>query len=271
MRATRIFTSFTIGVLATLAASQAYAGSAWDDIRPSAFGDRPITDGQGLLTFKAPYRAEDQRAVPISVEAAFSDGRKVKSVTFVIDENPMPVAAKFTFADNRDRVALEINIRLDHQSPVRAIVETSDGALYMSEKFVKASGLGVCAAPPVGDERELARTMGQMRLTDLTGSDKAAGATRFRRQAALDIRHPQNTGMQMNQITLLYIPLRYVSAIEVRQGDEKLFDLTGSMTLSENPHIEFDYLLNGAATLKVQTKDTSETVWNQEFPVGSGS
>ena len=113
--------------------------------------------------------------------------------------------------------------------------------------------------------------MGQMRLADLTGSDKAAGATRFRRQAALDIRHPQNTGMQMNQITLLYTPLRYVSAVEVRQGDDKLFDLTGSMTLSENPHIEFDYLLNGAAMLKVQAKDTNDKVWNQEFPVGSDS
>lgn len=271
MRAAQSFTSFTIAAVACLFAAQAHAGSAWDDIRPSAFGDRVIADGQGLLTFKAPYRAEDQRAVPISVEAAFGDGRKVKSVTFVVDENPMPVAAKFTFSDNRDRVALALNIRLDHQSPIRVILETSDGALYMAEKLVKASGLGVCAAPPVGDERELARTMGQMRLTDLTGSDKAAGATRFRRQAALDIRHPQNTGMQMNQITMLYTPLRYVSAIEVRQGDDKLFDLAGSMTLSENPHIEFDYLLNGAAAIKVQAKDTSEAHWNQEFPVGSGS
>jgi sulfur-oxidizing protein SoxY len=271
MRITQTLSICAIAFVACLVAGQSRAGSAWNDIRPAAFGTRVILSGQGVLTFKAPYRAEDQRAVPISVAAAFHDGRKVKSVTFVVDENPMPVAAVFNFADNRDRVSLSLNIRLDHQSPIRAIVETSDGSLYMSEKFVKASGLGVCSAPPIGDEKELARTMGQMRLTDLTGSDKAAGSTRFRRQAALDIRHPQNTGMQMNQITMLYIPLRYVNAIEVRQGDDKLFDVTGSMTLSENPHIEFDYLLNGATTLKVQTKDTSDTVWNQEFPVGSGS
>src|SRR5258707_1021257 len=162
MRAAQSFTSLTIAVVASLVAPQAHAGSAWDDIRPATFGDRVIADGQGLLTFKAPYRAEDQRAVPISVEATFRDGRKVKSVTFVVDENPMPVAAVFRFADSRDRVALGLNIRLDHQSPIRVIVEASDGALYMAEKFVKASGLGVCAAPPVGDERELARTMGQM-------------------------------------------------------------------------------------------------------------
>ncbi len=265
-------TSLIVAIAMTgIVAGAASAGSAWDDIRPGTFGDRVIADGQGLLAFKAPYRAEDQRAVPISVEAAFTDGRKVKSVTFVVDENPMPVAAKFSFADSRDRVALGLNIRLDHASPIRVIVEASDGALYMSEKFVKASGLGVCAAPPAGDEREIARTMGQMHVADFTGSDKAAGATRFRRSAGLDIRHPQNTGMQMNQITLLYIPLRYVSAIEVRQGDAKLFDLEGSMTLSENPHIEFDYQVNGARVLKVQAKDTSDAVWTQEFPVGSDS
>ena len=271
MRAARRFTPFMIAIVASLFAAQAQAGSAWDDIRPSAFGDRKITDGQGLLAFKAPYRAEDQRAVPISVEATFADGRRVKSVTFVVDENPMPVAAVFHFADERDRVALGLNIRLDHASPIRVIVEANDGALYMSEKFVKASGLGVCAAPPIADADEIKRTMGQMRFADLDGSDAAAAATRLRRRASLDIRHPQNTGMQMNQITMLYIPLRYLSALEVREGDAKLFDLEGSMTLSENPHIEFDYRFNGAAAIHVTAKDTSDAVWVQEFPIGPGS
>jgi sulfur-oxidizing protein SoxY len=69
------------------------------------------------------------------------------------------------------------------------VVEADNGALYMIEKFVKASGAGVCAAPPAGDPAVAAATMGQMQLTDLTGPD--AGATRFHRSAQLDIRHPQ--------------------------------------------------------------------------------
>ncbi len=261
------FLAIIVGCLAT---GPAHAGSAWDDIRPQAFGNRGIMDGKGLLTFKAPYRALDQRTVPISVAAAFNDGRKVKSVTFIVDENPMPVAAIFRFADQRERVAVSVNIRLDHESPIRAVVEASDGSLYMSERFVKASGLGVCAAPPVGDQRIALRTMGEMHLTDLT-ADRAAGATLFRRHAALDIKHPQNTGMQMNQITMLYMPLRYVSAIEVREGNAKLFDVKGSMTLSENPHLEFDYRPNGAAALKIKVTDTSHTVWTRAFPIESGS
>jgi sulfur-oxidizing protein SoxY len=256
---------------ALLATPAALAGSAWDDIRPSAFGNRAIEDGKEFIAFYAPYRAEDQRAVPISAAAAFKDGRKIKSITFVVDENPMPVAAAFRFADRRDRATLGIDIRLDHASAVRVVVEASDGALYMIEKFVKASGMGVCAAPPVGDPAVAAATMGQMKLTDLTGSDAAAGATRFHRSAQLDIKHPQLTGMQMNQITLLYTPMRFVDAVEVRQGDEKLFDLEGSMTLSENPRITFDYQINGASLIKVRTKDTSDSVWTRDFPVGSNS
>jgi sulfur-oxidizing protein SoxY len=255
--------------LVLLATSPAMAGSAWDDIRASAFGTRTIEDGAAIVAFQAPYRAEDQRAVPLAAEAAFKDGRKIKSITFIVDENPMPVAAAFRFADKRDRATLSIDIRLDHASPVRVVVEADNGALYMIEKFVKASGAGVCAAPPAGDPVLAAKTMGQMKLTDLTGPD--AGATRFHRSAQLDIRHPQLTGMQMNQITLLYTPMRFVNAVEVRQGDEKLFDLEGSMTLSENPRIAFDYQINGAPLIKVTTKDTSDTVWNQEFPVGSSS
>jgi sulfur-oxidizing protein SoxY len=259
----------TLALIGSLfGADSALAGSAWEDIRPAVFGARPIQDGRDVLGFKAPYRAEDQRAVPISLEAALSDGRRIKSVTFIVDENPAPVAAAFRFADARSRVALSLDIRLDHGSPVRVVVEAHDGALYMSEKLVKGSGLGVCAAPPLGDPQVAARTMGQMRLTDLTARD---ATTRFRRLAQLDIRHPQHTGMQMNQVTMLYLPARFISAIEVRQGEQRLFDLEGSITLSENPRIAFDYQVNGADVMRVRARDSSDSLWEQEFPIGSGS
>ena len=256
------------GVL--LSIGPALAGSAWDDIRPSAFGTRTIEDGAAFIAFQAPYRAEDQRTVPISAEAAFKDGRKIKSVTFIVDENPMPVAAAFRFADQRDRATLSIDIRLDHASPVRVVVEADNGALYMIEKFVKASGAGVCAAPPAGRSGARRRHHGAdaAHRPDRPGR---AGATRFHRSAQLDIRHPQLTGMQMNQITMLYTPMRFVNSVEVRQGDEMIFTLEGSMTLSENPRIAFDYQVNGASVIAVRTKDTNDTVWTKEFPVGSSS
>lgn len=111
--------------------------------------------------------------------------------------------------------------------------------------------------------------MSRSTVTETCSGDGAA--THFRRRAQLDIKHPQNTGMQMNQITMLYIPLRFISAIEVRQGEQKLFDLDGSMSLSENPRIWFDYPLNGTARIRVDARDTDGAAWTQEFPVGSGT
>ena len=93
----------------------------------------------------------------------------------------------------------------------------------------------------------------------------------FCRVAQLDIRHPQSTGMQTNQVAMLYTPMRFVNSVEVRQGDETIFTLEGSMTLSENPRIAFDYKVNGASVIAVRTKDTNDTVWSKEFPVGSSS
>ena len=65
----------------------ALAGATWDGLKTEVYGARPILPGAGIVTLKAPSRPEDQRAVPISVDADFRDGRTVKAVTFVVDEN----------------------------------------------------------------------------------------------------------------------------------------------------------------------------------------
>jgi sulfur-oxidizing protein SoxY len=187
----------------------------------------------------------------------------------VIDENPMPVAAIFRFPARRERVSLGTNIRLDQPSAARVVVEASDGRLYMTETYIKASGIGVCAAPPMGDQAVAMEHIGEMRLTELTTGD--ARATRFKRRVQLEISHPQNTGMQMNQVTMIYVPLRFVRTVEVRQGDEKLFDLEASMSLSENPRIVFEYQRGVAIDLSVRVQDTSDAVWQQEFAIESNS
>src|SRR4029079_17461871 len=58
------------------------AGATWDGLKTEVYGARPILPGAGIVTLKAPSRPEDQRAVPISVDADFRDGRTVKAVTF---------------------------------------------------------------------------------------------------------------------------------------------------------------------------------------------
>jgi sulfur-oxidizing protein SoxY len=108
-----------------------------------------------------------------------------------------------------------------------------------------------------------------MQQTDLT--DDIAAATQLRRRAELDTKHPQNTGLHVNQVTMMFIPLRFISRIEVRQGDEVIWTMDGGMTLCENPRIAFDYQVNGAGRLRVRAEDTRHGVWEQSFPIGSSS
>ena len=65
--------------------------------------------------------------------------------------------------------------------------------------------------------------------------------------------------------------MRIVSEIAVLQGDEPVFSLTGSMSLSQDPVVEFDYRSNGADAMHVRVTDSDGATWRQSFPIGHGS
>ena len=66
-----------------------------------------------------------------------------------------------------------------------------------------------------------------------------------RQEAVVMIKHPNNTGMQMDQETHLYIPARYIETLRVTQGDDLIFTVTGGISISEDPNFRFDYVSNG--------------------------
>ena len=82
--------------------------------------------------------------------------------------------------------------------------------------------------------------------------------------------HPNHTGMVLDQLTLLYVPLRIITDLEVRQGEERVFAMQGSMTLSQDPVMDFDYRTNGAETLHIR-RATAAAPWQRTFPIGQGS
>jgi sulfur-oxidizing protein SoxY len=74
--------------------------------------------------------------------------------------------------------------------------------------------------------------------------------------------------MVLDPISLLYIPLLMVERIEARQGDELVFEMTGSITLAQNPKVEFDYVTNGATEMTITARDTAGASWTRAFPIG---
>ncbi len=261
--------AFTAAALLAVASVPASAGTIWDEIKGSVYGDRKIEDGRSVVTLEAEIRPADMRNVPFTVAAAMKDGRTIKSVALIIDENPTPVVAVFNMGASRDSVAFNSNFRVNQQSDIRAVVEASDGQLYMVSRLVKfAGGQASCSAPPTGDPAEIAANMGKMKFTQLPNDGTASSLLQ---RARVDFSHPNHTGMVMDQQTLLYTPMMMVSEITVKQGGELIFRAEGSIAFSQNPMIEFDMKRNGASDIEVTLKDTGGGSWTQKFPVNPES
>ncbi len=258
--------AFTAGVLGS---SAAFAGPAWDGIKAEIYGSRALLDGSAVIELTAPYRPDDVMAVPLAADVRLPKGQSIKSVSFVVDENPSPVAAVFQIGGAREHAALTTYIRLNQQSDVRVVVKSATGELYMVEQLVKfAGGQASCSAPPQGSPEEIAANMGKMTLA-LQGP--RAVASNSVQRAEFELNHPNHTGMVLDQMTLFYIPLLMVEHIEVKQGDDVVLTMAGSITLKQNPKFAFDYKTNGATDMTVTARDTSGAVFTRSFPIGPAS
>lgn len=246
-------------------AGPASAGSSWLGVKGEVFGSRPIEDGTGLVRLKVPFRPDDVRAVPVAVDAALTDGRSITSVSIFVDENPSPVAATFKVGGSRAQIKLATKVRLNQESFIRAVVEASDGRLYMASSLVRfAGGQSACSAPPTGDPAEIAANMGKARLAAV---DVPVAASQITQRLRLDVRHPNHTGMALDQMTLLYIPLRILTRLDIRQGGEPVLQMAGSMTLSENPTLEFDLRGDGSDKLDVTLEDSDGATWRHHLDI----
>ena len=245
------------------------ASESWPSIRDELYGARVIHDGSKEITLTAPDRPEDQMKVPVGIEASFKDGRTVKSVTILVDENPTPVAAAFRFKQPRTKVALGANFRFDAVTGVRAVVEASDGELYMAERTVRfTGGQSACSAPPNGSVEEIAARMGNTQLAAVGPRAITSNATQ---RVKVEISHPNHTGMVKDQISLLYIPLLLMDKVVVEQSGKPVVEIEGSMSLSQDPSFEFDYLTDGADELTVTASDTNGGKWSHTLPLGPSS
>jgi sulfur-oxidizing protein SoxY len=256
--------AFGFALAATLAATASIRAEPidpWPGLKAEIFQDRAIAEAAEGLILEAPVRAEDAAIVPMTLRFAAPD--RVKAATLVIDQNPMPVAAVFTFGPDAGVTFISTRVRVNSYTNVHAIVEARDGALRSTVKFVKAAG--GCSAPAVKDQDEARANLGKMKYRAF-GSDDPA-----RREAQIMIRHPNNSGMQMDPITRLYIPAHFVDRIEVRQGDALIFVMEGGISLSEDPNFRFSYKPNGARTISVVARDNKGGEYRAEWPVEDAS
>ena len=255
VRPYRLLCGLTLVFMLSQGALAADNEATWESIRPDIFGARSIEDGASVLDLVAPVRAEDAALVPLDLHIRVGDGAPpVKAVTLIIDENPAPVAATFTFDEARRSFDVSTRVRVNSYSFVRAVAETSDGRLHMVKAYVKAAG--GCSAPATKDPAEATANLGQMRFRTFAGNE-----------AQVQIRHPSYSGLQMDQLTRLYTPAWFVESVSVSQGARPLFRVEGSIGVSEDPTFRFSYRPSGEP-VTVEAKDTNGQVFRQQFPGG---
>lgn len=248
--------AISLALTATTAVARDMDDDPWPDLRDEVFGDnRTIIEEDGAVTLEAPYRAEDAAIVPITVRIPANVARNVKTLTLFVDKNPMPVVAQLTYgpaAGQGERV-LRTRIRINMYSNVRAVIETNDGSLHMATKFVKASG--GCSAAAMKDADEALANLGKIKLRSFAPREPHQSKPASR-EAQVMVRHPNYSGLQLNQATGYYIPAKYVTNIEVKQGSDLVFALEGGISLSEDPNLRFTYTATSPGPLNATAKDS---------------
>ncbi len=247
---------------ATLAQSQSAASQdLWPSLAKQIFGEKVLSDGTALLALDMPERAEDAAVVPLGFSLTLPPGdrRWMKTLTLIIDDNPSPLAASFTFGDKALVRSISTRVRVDSYTNVHAVAELSDGKLYIVKRYVKASG--GCSAPALKDVDASNVHLGEMRFRVFPQEQPHA-----LREAQLMIRHPNNSGLQMDQVTHLYVPAFFIEKLKMWQGTELIFTMEGGISISENPSLRFSYLPNSTAPFRAEAMDSEQHTFKDEWP-----
>jgi sulfur-oxidizing protein SoxY len=93
------------------------------------------------------------------------------------------------------------------------------------------------------------------------------GAPDAAQAADLLIRHPNFNGMQMDQVTHLYTPARYINRIDIAYNGRRVIHMDTDISLASDPAIGFGFKPDGPGTMTVEVADTAHAVWHQDFPV----
>jgi len=255
------------GVRGARAAAQASdnpeASEIWRKVRASLFETRPIANvGDDTLLLDAPVRAEDAAVVPIAMRARLphTTSSFVTKLYLVIDNNPSPIAAIFSFTPQSGRADIETRVRVDEYTFVRAIAETNDGRLLMRTRFVKASG--GCSAPPGKDPQAALATLGKIKLR--VDGDVVINKPTL---VQLMISHPNDSGMAMNQLTRQFTPRWFVRTVNVAYGGQSVLSADLDFAISENPNLRFYFVPRGPGRLSVDVTDSNQTAWKSSLDV----
>lgn len=226
----------------------------WRKVRTELFGTRPVVeqDAPAQVRIDIPARAADAAVVPLSIAVKPLPGMgPPKKLYVVIDRNPSPIAAIFEFGEASGGAQIETRVRIEEYTWVRVIAENADGSLVAARRFVKAAG--GCSAPAGKSLAERQAGMGELkwRMPEASSSVEA-------RTVQLMIRHPNDSGLAMDQVTHLYDPPHYVRKVRITHDGVLVLEADVDFSISQNPAFRFTLAPGTTGELRAEVVDSTE-------------
>lgn len=222
----------------------------WERLRERLFAARPIAVDSGQVQLVAPLRAAYGASVPVKIVSRLpqTGERYVQRLYVLVDKNPSPLAVVLDLSREIGQADFETRLRVDEYSHVRVVSELSDGSLHMDSRYVKTSG--GCSAPPNRDALHLLgktvfRVPEHVTMNTLTTVD-------------VTVLHPNDTGFELNNQTVMFIPPHFVRSIKVSYDQRRLFDAELDFSVSENPTLRFNFVPQAAGELTADVEDSRD-------------
>ncbi len=222
----------------------------WERLAAKLFPGQRIQAGSGIVTLSAPLRAAYGASVPVKVvsKLAQTPSLYVRRVHIVVDKNPSPIAAVLDLTTDMGQADFETRLRVDEYSHVRVVSELSNGELHTDSRYVKTSG--GCSAPPNRDALHLiGKTMFKLPSGVAMNAPTAADVT---------VIHPNDTGFELNNVTVMFIPPHFVRSMKVSFAGKKIFDADLDFSVSENPTLRFNFVPRGPSELRAEVTDSKD-------------
>ena len=226
------------------------SSAEWEQLRGKLFGTRPIDTSRSRVQLIVPLRAAYGASVPVKIVSQQPQlpDLYVKKMVLLVDKNPSPVAAVIELTPLVGQADLETRLRVDEYSHIRVIAEMSNGELHMDSRYVKVSG--GCSAPP---NRDQLHNIGKTVLKLPAGLHLNAPTA-----AQVQVVHPNDTGFELNHVTVMYIPPHFVRTISVSYAGRRLFDADVDFSISENPALRFNFVPHAEGLLKAEVEDSKD-------------
>ena len=241
---------FSVIMCLSLGAKAAANPELWPYIQERMFENKEIITAD-FIKISGPKRASSGAQVPINIQLVSKEGIEIKQIFLIIDGNPVQHAATYQLTKSTQSLDLSTRIRMETDSFVRVLGESTDGKFYMSQVAIRASG-GCSGYMDSADPQHTA-DLGKILLKSTKD-----------RFVTSRIKHPNFTGLMKDSINGWYVPEWYVNDVAFSFNGEKILNVKSGISISQDPYIKFSFKAKNSGKLTVQATDTKGETFTLE-------